>query len=366
MKDSLTLILMSAFFGFLISPIIINVLYKLKVVRKIETDFSTIVGERYIKAGTPIMGGLIIIITVLVLTAVLNWNNTTFVPIIVFLISALLGGVDDLLNIFGRKRLVKPFHKHLKLALVHKDWKTRIIMFLLIPWSIYKNIWYALGSYPGKGIHAGEKIIVQAITGGIVAWWIIGHLGITSIWIPFIGSLPLGILLMTIFIIFTVISMSNAVNISDGMDGLSAGLLISSFLAFLVIALLKSNDEIAFLNATVIGALISYLYFNIKPARIEMGDVGSLALGTLLATNAFILDSITLLPIIGLIFVLEIGSSLIQAIYRRVFGRRLFKMAPLHLHFLILGWSEEKIVMRFWLFSIIFALVGIWLFVVSQ
>jgi phospho-N-acetylmuramoyl-pentapeptide-transferase len=288
------------------------------------------------------MGGLIIILTVLILTAVLNWNNTTFVPIIVFLISALLGGIDDLLNIFGRKRLVKPLHKHLRLVLVHKDWKTRFIMFLLIPWSVYKNIWYALGSYPGKGIHAGEKIIVQTITGGIVAWWIIAHLGITYIWIPFLGTISIGIPLMALFIIFTVVSMSNAVNISDGMDGLSAGLLLSSFMAFLVIALLKSNYEIAFLNATVIGALISYLYFNIKPARIEMGDVGSLALGTLLATNAFILDTISLLPIIGILFVIEIGSSLTQAIYRRVFGRRLLKMAPLHLHFLILGWSEEK------------------------
>ncbi len=364
MKETTTIILLSTFFAFTIAPLIINILYKLNVVRKIESDLSSIVGERAIKEGTPIMGGTIIIITILVITLTLNWNPYTYIPIIVLLISALLGAIDDLLNIFGRKRLVRPFHKHIKLAMIHKDWKKRIWLAILIPWSAYKNVWYKLGSYPGKGIHAGEKIIVQALTGGIVAFWLFTYLDISTIWIPFLGNLDLG-LLMPIFIIFTIISMSNAVNISDGMDGLSTGLLIISYSTFLLIAIIEQQAEIALLLASIIGALIAYLYFNIKPARIQMGDTGSLSMGALLATIAFLQDKIFLLPIIGLPFVIEIGSSLIQSIYKSIFRKRLFKMAPLHLHYLIKGWSEEKTVMRFWLFAIITAIFGFWIYIIS-
>ncbi len=364
MKETIIVILLSTFFAFLISPLIINLLYKLKVVRKTENDFSAVIGERAIKEGTPIMGGIIIIITILIITLTINWNIYTYVPILVLLISAILGALDDLLNIFGRKRLVRPFHKHIKLALVHKDWKQRVWLAILIPWSAYKNVWYHLGSYPGKGIHAGEKIIVQTITGGIVALWLFSHLDISSIWIPLLGSLELG-LLMPILIIFTVVAMSNAVNISDGMDGLSAGLLTASYSAFLLIAIMEGQTEISILLGTVIGALIAYLYFNIKPARIQMGDTGSLAMGALLATTAFLQDKIFLLPIIGFPFVVEIGSSLVQSIYKSLFRRRLFKMAPLHLHFLIKGWSEEKTVMRFWLFGLITAIIGIAIYIIS-
>jgi phospho-N-acetylmuramoyl-pentapeptide-transferase len=364
MKETITILLLSIAFAFAVSPFIINMLYRLKVVRKIENDFSSIVGERYVKAGTPIMGGIIIIFTIFVITFLTNWNEYTYIPIIVLLISALLGALDDLLNIFGRKRLVRPFQKHIRLAMVHKNWKKRVWLFVLIPWAAYKNIWYTLGSYPGKGIHAGEKIIVQTITGGIVAWWLFSHLGMSEIWIPFVGHWDLGFF-MPILIIFTIISMSNAVNISDGMDGLSTGLLLAAFTSFLLISLFESQLEISMLNATVIGALIAYLYFNTKPARIQMGDTGSLAMGTLLATVAFLQDKIFLLPIIGFIFVLEIGSSLFQSIYRRIFGKRLFKMAPIHLHFLIKGWPEEKVVIRLCLFGLIFGIIGIAIYILS-
>lgn len=364
MKETIIIVLISTFFAFAISPLIINILYKLHVVRKTENDFSSVVGERSVKEGTPIMGGLIMILTILVITLTVNWNSYTYVPIIVLLISAILGALDDLLNIFGRKRLVRPFHKHIKLAMIHKDWKQRVWLAVLIPWSAYKNVWYKLGSYPGKGIHAGEKIIVQTITGGLVAYWLFSYLGISSIWIPFWGDLELG-LLMPILIIFSIVSMSNAVNISDGMDGLSAGLLITSFSAYLLMAVIDNQMEISILLATVIGALIAYLYFNIKPARIQMGDTGSLSMGALLATVAFLQDKVILLPLIGLPFVIEIGSSLIQSLYKSIFRRRLFKMAPLHLHFLIKGWTEEKTVMRFWLFGLIFAIIGLAIYITS-
>ncbi len=365
MQEVIVTLLLSILFAFAISPLIINILYRFRVVRQIEDDFSSVVGERARKAGTPIMGGLIIIITVLAITLTANWNEYTLIPIIVLLISAFLGALDDLLNIFGRKRFVRPLQKHIKLAMVHKNWKKRLWLFILIPWSAYKNLWYTLGSYPGKGIHAGEKIIVQTIIGIIVAWWLFLHLGISEIWMPYWGSWELG-WFMPILVIFTIVSMSNAVNISDGMDGLSTGLLLPSFGAFLIIALIENQQEISILIASIMGALIAYLYFNIKPARIQMGDTGSLALGTILATIAFLQGQIILLPIIGILFVLEIGSSLVQGIYRKIFGKRLLKMAPIHLHFLIKGWAEEKVVMRMWLLATIFAIVGLAIYIIAK
>jgi len=236
----------------------------------------------------------------------------------------------------------------------------RLFYLITLPWTIFINIWFALGSYPGKGLHAGEKILIQAVSGLFIGVWINIIRDISTVWLPWMGSIEIGWLMIPLVMI-AVISMTNAVNIADGMDGLSSGTLLSAFFAYMVIAIIQQNIPLTILNATTIGALLAYLYFNIKPARFQMGDVGSLALGALIATNALMQDRLLLLPVIGAVFVIEIGSSLIQGVYRRIFGKRLIKMAPLHLHLNLIGWSEEKVVMRFWLFSIIFAVVGIWL-----
>lgn len=358
MTDLIAYILFAFVISMLWAPILIHMLYALNITRHAETDFSHLIEARSSKSGTPIMGGLLVVITTTVLTLIFNFNGNTVVPIAVLVISALLGGIDDLLNIFGRKRIIRPIKKQLLLSKVHKSFLMRLYYRVSIPWNVYKNIWYAFGSYPGSGIHAGEKIVVQVLAGAAVAWWIFWQLGWSTIWMPFIGSIELGVL-MPFFIIFAVVSLSNAVNIADGMDGLSSGILIVCFVTFMIIALQKENPEIALLCAVTAGSLIAYLYFNIKPARFEMGDVGSLALGAMLAAIAFALDRAMLLPVVGFIFVAEVGSSVLQTVYRKIFGRRLFKMAPLHFHFQLKGWIEEKIVMRFWLFSAIFAVIAI-------
>ena len=362
MVDLLLYIISALVLAMLWAPFLAHLLIKLNIVRNLNKDFSALVGERYLKAGTPIMGGLLIVITVLIITMLFNLNGHTKIPLVVMLLSAGLGGLDDLLNIYGKKRIIRTTAKHITLARIHKNIFKRIWMWLTLPWNIYQNIWFAIGSYPGTGIHAGEKIIIQVLTGGAVAWWLWWEQGWSSIWIPVLNThFELG-WLMPIFIIFTVVSMANAVNISDGMDGLSSGTSLIAFTAFLIIAQGTNSEvglNISHFIATIVGALIAYLYFNIKPARFEMGDVGSLTVGALLATVAFTLDRVALLPIIGFVFVAEIGSSLLQAVYRRIVGMRLFKMAPVHLHFQILGWSEEKTVMRFWVVGIMFALLGL-------
>jgi len=181
--------------------------------------------------------------------------------------------------------------------------------------------------------------------------------------IPLFGTyINLGILIIP-FAWISVLLMTNAVNLADGMDGLAASELLASFVGFLVVAIFKQDLRMVFLIATIIGSLISYLYFNAPPARFQMGDVGSLAMGTLLASTAFILREPLLLLIISLPFVITLLSAVVQGIGRRIFGKRIFAMAPIHYHFQIKnGWSEEKVVMRFALFSLICAIVGVWIY----
>ena len=154
---------------------------------------------------------------------------------------------------------------------------------------------------------------------------------------------------------------ANAVNIADGLDGLAGGSLIITFLGLMIISWTEGRVSFTLLNATVVGALIAYTYFNIKPARFQMGDVGSLGLGALLAINAVAINRTMLIPFLGFIFYIEIISVVIQVFCRRLLGRRFFKMAPIHHHFEFRGWSEEKIVMRFWLIHAFFVIFAIWM-----
>jgi phospho-N-acetylmuramoyl-pentapeptide-transferase len=362
-NEIITYMMLSAAISLLISIPIIYLLYKYKIVRLIDKDFATIIDKRRLKMGTPIMGGLIVVIAVLSVNLIFNFNGTTKIPLLVFLISALLGAFDDILNIYGRERPVRSIQRTFRLAKVHSSIWMRIFYFITLPWAAFRWIFYLLGSNPGKGIQAHEKIIIQLLVGGLVAWWIYGKSGWmnpSEIWIPWVGNIDLGLFIIPV-IIFVVIGTANAVNFSDGMDGLAAGLTIFAFFGYLVIAYFNGETPIAILSASVVGSLIVYLYFNIPPARFQMGDVGSLALGTLLATVAFALNRVALLPVIGFVFVAEILSTVIQGVARRLLGRRLFKMAPIHLHFEMIGWPEYKVVMRAWVIAAICTVVGVWL-----
>ena len=365
-------------FSFLIAFPIIHLLYKFGITRRIEVDFSTLIEKRKLKVGTPIMGGSIVVISVLLLNALFNFNGSTKVPLLVFALSATLGAFDDVLNIYGKERKVRSMKRVMKLIKVHKNKLQRMKYILLLPWLAYKRFFYLIGSNPGKGIQAHEKVIIQAIAGLAVGWWLYfragwDNPGLLSFFS--LGDINIGFLMIP-FAVIVVISMANAVNLSDGMDGLAAGLLLPAFGALGIIALYQevlvkalAGDTIdtmpmTLLSVSVVGSLMTYLFFNIPPARFQMGDVGSLALGTMLASIAFALRVPLLLPIIGFPFVAEISASLIQGIARRVIGRRVFKMAPLHHHFELLGWSEEKVTMRFWLAGIVCALAGLWVYFV--
>lgn len=268
------------------------------------------------KRNVPTMAGLITIITVTVVTLIFNLDRRqTWLPLAALLGGGLVGIIDDIINVRGKGEGV-------------------------------------------AGIRAPVKFAMITIVAAAAAWFFYYKLGYTTIHIPFAGDWMLGWWLIPLFTL-AVVSTGNAVNISDGRDGLAGGLLMSAFGAFGVIATLQGHFGIAAFCMVMVGALLSYLWFNIPPARFFMGDVGSFAMGTTLGVVAMLTNTLFLLPIIGLVFVLEAGSSLIQIFSKKVFHRRVFIAAPLHHHLEAKGWSKEKVTMRFWVVGQACAAIGV-------
>jgi len=191
---------------------------------------------------------------------------------------------------------------------------------------------------------------------------------IDQIAVPFVGKVGIDPTIFVIFAAFAIIAASNGVNITDGLDGLAGGTLVFAYVAFLLVSLLNAPQQpnLAFLCALIVGALLGFLWFNVHPAQIFMGDSGSLSLGATLAVIALITGQILVLPLIGLIFVIETASVVLQVGYfKATGGRRLLRMSPIHHHFELAGWDEEKITLRFWIVGILAGLLGVTLFLAS-
>lgn len=361
--ESLAFILIACVVAFAWAPLLTTFLYHFKLVRAGDRDVSLGIEGRRDKAGTPVMGGLLIVVTVAAITMLFNWERQfTWVPISVMLIAALLGGIDDVLNIFGKERRSRKVGQILTLIRVHKVWYMRVFYALSLPWAIFRRAATMLSKHPGKGVHVHEKLLLQFAAGALAAWWIYFKLGAEwrEIYMPFHGLINIEWLIIPL-IIFVVMFTANAVNIADGMDGLTGGMLIPTFSALMLLSWIAGFESMAILNATVVGALLTYTYFNIKPARFQMGDVGSLAMGALVAINALVLNLMVVLPLLGFMFFVEACSVLVQIAGRYITGRRVFKMAPIHHHFELKGWSEEKTVMRFWILHLVGVIAGVWL-----
>jgi phospho-N-acetylmuramoyl-pentapeptide-transferase len=369
MTRSLFYLIIAFIITWLLSPLYIKLLKKLKLVRQCDEDPSGVIEKRACKNGVPVMGGALVVIVITVLTLINNSHrlNTaggpTYIPLIILLIAAVVGAIDDLLNIWGSKRRVRSLKKTWVLMKVHKSLLYRIFLFITFPWQIYKRFFWAVGSRAkGRGLFPHEKILFQVLAGGILAWWISFKLGWTFVGLPFIGGkVNIGPYLMTFLVILIVVFMANAVNFTDGLDGLSAGCLLITYSVYLFIAWQRDFSDLGVLLGATIGSLLAYLWFNVKPAKYQMGDVGSLALGAMLASIAFATDQVYLLSIFGGVFVLEIMSVILQVTWKVLFGKRLFKLTPLHHHFEYKGCQEETIVMRFWIAGIILAFLGLWL-----
>jgi phospho-N-acetylmuramoyl-pentapeptide-transferase len=284
-----------------------------------------------VKHGTPTMGGALIIAIVLALYLLLRWppEGGIFAPLAALAGVGLLGAFDDYLN-----------------------------------------------AKTGEGIRVRQKLAWQIVVAFVAAWQIQRTYSIDQIAVPFVGPVGIAPWVFVLFAAFAIIAASNGVNITDGLDGLAGGTLVFAFVGFLLIALLNrvpqpdgtftNQPNLAFLCALVIGALLGFLWFNVHPAQIFMGDSGSLSLGATLAVIALITGQILVLPLIGLIFVIETGSVVLQVVFfRATGGRRLFRMSPIHHHFELAGWDEEKITLRFWIVGILAGLLGVTLFLAS-
>ncbi|MGH9857646.1 MAG: phospho-N-acetylmuramoyl-pentapeptide-transferase, partial [Acidobacteriota bacterium] len=203
---------------------------------------------------------------------------------------------------------------------------------------------------------------VVALVGG---WWFWAKLDVSSLNFGF-GEVALGGFVIILFW-FVVTATANAVNITDGLDGLAGGLLVSSFSVYTIIAAVQGQYALAGFCMTIVGALLSYTWFNIYPARFFMGDVGSFALGTALGIIALQTDTIYVLPIVGAVYVAETGSVIINRTSKKLrHGKKVFLSSPIHHHFEALGWPETKVTMRFWILGQVAAVLGLILFLLGR
>ncbi len=288
------------------------------------TVFSKLHAEKH-KRHIPTMAGAIFIVAVMLLTLAFNWERTeTWLPLAAFVGSAIVGLIDDIINIKGSGGGKAGLPSKIKLLL----------------------------------------IILVALVGG---WYFYTKLGVSSIhWFGSYGDLHLGWFIVPLFV-FVVVATANAVNISDGLDGLAGGLTATAFAVYALIALFEHKYGVAGFCLTIVGALLSYTWFNVFPARFFMGDVGSFALGTALGVVAMLTDTVLLLPIIGIVFVAEAGSVILQIASKKLRnGKKLFRVSPIHHHFEAIGWPETKVTMRFWVIGQVAGLVGLVLFFIGR
>ena len=310
-----------------LTPVYTNIAYKYKFWKKQKKTTAdgnalpimTKLHAHKFKRKFPTMAGIVGVVAVSMVTLICNMDRgQTWLPLAGFLGGALIGLVDDMINVFGTGE-------------------------------------------GAAGLRAPVKFFLISVVGLVLGWFFAFKLGWTSIMIPFFGAFEIGAIAMMLLFAFAVVATSNAGYISDGLDGLAGGLAMIAYGAYGVIALFQGQWMLFGFCLTVVGWLLSYVWFNVPPARFMMGDVGSFALGAGLGVVSMMTNSFLLLPVIGVILVVEAGSSLIQMFWKKVFKHKLFISAPIHHHLEAKGWGEAKIVMRFWVLAGIAAILGMFL-----
>ncbi len=315
-----------AMFSFLLTMIwgepLLRVLRHLKMGESIRIDGPQ---RHFTKSGTPTMGGVLIILPVTMLTILLNMaslvginviGRSIFLPLGTLVLFALLGSLDDWQKLRGKRRVE-------------------------------------------KGMRARTKFIIQCVWAVIIAIGLRYVLDAPEMFVPLVErEFSLGVFYVPVAA-FLIVSMSNAVNLTDGLDGLAGLISATCFTAYGAIALMQGQIFLARFCFTLVGALFGFLWFNVHPAQLFMGDTGSQPLGASLAVVALMTGQWLMLPLIAIIPMSEVISDILQVGYFKLTkGKRLFKMAPIHHHFELLGWSETQVVQRFWLISLLAAILG--------
>jgi len=333
--------LFAVFASFLLNFILIvpfiDFLYRLKFQRQEQKtkDFlnkPTPIFDRFNKhkRGTPIGGGILILLT------------TVFVFFFFILMYSMFKK-----NIFSNY----PSASSEILIIIFAFLSFGILGFL----DDYKKIWRESNFF---GLRFRHKLIIEIVLSLIISYMLFFNLKISIVYIPFFGVFDISYFYI-LFSSFVIISFANAVNITDGLDGLASGILLFALFGFWVISRAILDVPTSLFLAAWIGGLIAFLYFNIYPARIFLGDTGSLSFGATFAVIGLVLGKAFALPIIGGVFIIEIGSSLIQIIGKKYFNKKFLPVAPFHLYLQHKGWEEPKIIMRLWLISIVFVIFGL-------
>jgi len=300
---------------------LINLLHKWHIGKIIRVDGPQTHQQ---KMGTPTMGGFMFILPVTLLTALLNAvtllgydviGRSIALPILTMWAFAILGAIDDWEGIRGARK--------------------------------------------GLGMRARTKFLFQVIIAGAIAYALQFVLKVPQLYFPtFEGSITLGFLYIPVAIII-IVGLANAVNFTDGLDGLAGLISATAFVAYGIIALVQGQDYLARFCFSLFGAIFGFLWFNVHPARLYMGDAGAQALGATLGVVALMTGQWILIPLFAIIPMSELGSVILQVLYfKATKGKRLFKMSPLHHHFELSGWSETQVVQRFWLVALLFTMVG--------
>ncbi|CAN5638789.1 phospho-N-acetylmuramoyl-pentapeptide-transferase [soil metagenome] len=269
-----------------------------------------------VKAGTPTMGGIIFTVTVVVLTVAFNLYGrlSMLLPLGVLIGCSVLGGIDDKLNLVGGAK---------------------------------------------RGITARFKMAWLVLFATVTALLLHFGLGLTNIYVPFIGQFNIGLLYLPIAVL-TIVGTANAVNLTDGLDTLAGGTAAVAFVAYGIIAYLQGQVAVVTFCFMMVGALFGFLWYNAHPAQVFMGDTGSLSLGAALATAAFMTGQWLLLPVVGFVFMMVTLSVMLQVSYFKLTGgKRIFRMTPIQHHFELIGWSETQITLRFWLIGMMSGLFGV-------
>lgn len=316
------------------TPFVVKWLRKHKMGKTIRTaDAAPIMNQMHAaKAGTPTMGGVVI------------WGSVVLAVGLIWLLNTFIGQPWSGWNILSRTQTYVPFGAMIAAALVG----------LL---DDYLNI-RRIGP-KGGGLRVRHRLLAYTTIAVVCAWWFYFKLDWSTVHVPFAGNFDLGWLYIPFFI-FIIVASQHSVNLTDGLDGLAGGTLMAAFGAFAAIAFMQGRTDLAAFCAAIIGALLAFLWHNITPAAFIMGDTGAMALGTVLGIVAMLTNQPLLLPIIGLPFVVESASVIIQVISKKLrHGKKIFRSSPFHHHLEAIGWGEPKIVMRFWVVSFIVSVVGV-------
>ena len=322
------------------TPFFNRFLHKHKLGKQIRTSEATPIFAKFHqkKEGVPTMGGVII------------WGTVLALALIFFLLDRFFDGIFNYLNFVDRAQTYLPLATLAFTALVG------LVDDLLGVLRIGPN---------GGGLRISHKLIIYLIIAAIGAWWFYFKLEWSYLYIPFVGNIEIDGWYF-LFFMFVIIATAFSANETDGLDGLLGGVSLFAFGALTVVAFLIGRYHLAAFSASLIGALLAFLWYNIYPAKFFMGDTGSMSLGITLGVMAMLTNTALFLPFFAFILVLETSSVIVQLISKKLFKRKIFLSTPIHHHFEARGWPESQVTMRFWIISVIFCALGLIIFFLTK